>query len=46
MDIEQEMIRYDRVRHINVYISKINYLSEHMHGSFFLRNSSIALNGQ
>lgn len=36
MDIEQEMIRYDRVRHINVYISKINYLSEHMHGSFEL----------
>ena len=36
MDIEQEMIRYDRVRHINVYVSKINYLSEHMHGSFEL----------
>lgn len=36
MDIEQELIRYDRVRHINVYISKINYLSEHMHGSFEL----------
>lgn len=36
MDIEQEMIRYDRVRHINVYISKISFLSEHMHGSFEL----------
>lgn len=36
MDIEQELIRYDRVRHINVYISKINYLSGHMHGSFEL----------
>ncbi len=36
MDIEQEMIRYDRVRHINVYISKIHYLSGHMHGSFEL----------
>lgn len=36
MDIEQEMIRYDRVRHVNVYISKINYLGGHMHGSFEL----------
>lgn len=36
MDIEQEMIRYDRVRHINVHISKITYISEHMHGSFEL----------
>lgn len=36
MDIEQEVIRYDRVRHINVHISKINYLNEHMHGSFEL----------
>lgn len=36
MDIEQELIRYDRVRHINAYISKINYISEHMHGSFEL----------
>lgn len=36
MDVKQEMIRYDRIRHINAYISKINYLSEHMHGSFEL----------
>lgn len=30
------MVRYDRVRHINVYISKIHFLNEHMHGSFEL----------
>lgn len=36
MDVEHEMIRYDRVRHINVYIRKIHFLQEHMHGSFEL----------
>lgn len=34
MTVQQEMIRYDRVRHINVQISKIHFLKEHMHGSF------------
>lgn len=36
MEVKQEMLRYDRVRHINVYISKIHFLNEHMHGSFEL----------
>lgn len=36
MDIDQELIRYDRVRHINVYICKLTYMKEHMHGSFEL----------
>lgn len=36
MGIELEMIRFDRVRHINVYISKIYFVKEHMHGSFEL----------
>ncbi len=36
MDLEQEMIRYDRVRHINISMNQIRFLSEHMHGSFEL----------
>lgn len=36
MDAQQEMIRYDRVRHINVEVRKIHFLKEHMHGSFEL----------
>lgn len=36
MDVQQEMIRYDRVRHINVQISRIHFVKEHMHGSFEL----------
>ena len=36
MDAVHEMIRYDHMRHINVYISKVRFLNEHMHGSFEL----------
>ena len=36
MDVVHEMIRYDHMRHINVYISKVRFLKEHMHGSFEL----------
>lgn len=36
MVIEQEIIRYDQVRHINAHIRKVHFLSEHMHGSFEL----------
>ena len=36
MDAVHEMIRYDHMRHINVYISKVRFLKEHMHGSFEL----------
>ena len=36
MSIDQEMVRYDRVRHIHVQISKIRYLDQHMHGTFEL----------
>ena len=36
MDTVHEMIRYDHMRHINVYISKVRFLKEHMHGSFEL----------
>ena len=36
MDTAHEMIRYDHMRHINVYISKVRFLNEHMHGSFEL----------
>lgn len=36
MDAEYEIIRYDRVRHINVYISRVLSLKEHLHGSFEL----------
>lgn len=36
MSEEQGMIRYDRVRHISVYISRIRYFNEHVHGSFEL----------
>lgn len=36
MDTVQEMIRYDRMRHINAYVSKVQFLNEHMHGSFEL----------
>lgn len=42
MDTVHEMIRYDHMRHINVYISKVRFLKEHMHGSFEL---SIVLKG-
>ena len=36
MSIEQEMVRYDRVRHIHIQISKVNLLNENAHGSFEL----------
>ena len=36
MDTAHEMIRYDHMRHINVYISEVRFLNEHMHGSFEL----------
>ena len=36
MDAVHEMIRYDHMRHINVYISKVRFLKEHIHGSFEL----------
>ncbi len=36
MDVRQEMIRYDRVRHFSMQVSKIKYLMGHMHGSFEL----------
>jgi AraC-like DNA-binding protein len=36
MDVQQEMIRYDRVRHINVEVRKVHFLKEHVHGSFEL----------
>lgn len=36
MAIEQEIIRYDQMRHINAHVRKIHFLSEHMHGSFEL----------
>ena len=42
MDAVHEMIRYDHMRHINVCISKVRFLKEHMHGSFEL---SIVLKG-
>ena len=34
MDVEQEMLRYDRMRHISVYISKVHFVKEHIHGTF------------
>lgn len=34
MQIEQEIIRYDHMRHINAYVSKIRFQREHMHSSF------------
>lgn len=36
MSAEWEMIRYDSIRHIAAYVSKVHYLKEHMHGSFEL----------
>lgn len=36
LSAEFEMIRYDSIRHIAAYVSKIHYLKEHMHGSFEL----------
>lgn len=42
MDTVHEMIRYDHMRHINVYISKVHFLNDHMHGSFEL---SLVLEG-
>ena len=36
MEVHQEMIRFDRVRHINAQVSQIRYLKEHMHGAFEL----------
>lgn len=36
MDVRQEMVRYDRMRHFTVRISRIEYMMSHMHGSFEL----------
>lgn len=36
MDVRQEMIRYDRMRHFSMQITKIEYLMGHMHGAFEL----------
>lgn len=36
MNAERELMRYDQLRHITVYVSKISFLKEHMHGSFEL----------
>ena len=36
MDPRQEMVRYDRMRHFSMQITKIEYLMSHMHGSFEL----------
>ena len=34
METTQELIRYDRVRHINAHISEIRFLNEHKIGAF------------
>lgn len=36
MSAERELMRYDQLRHITVYVSRITFLKEHMHGSFEL----------
>ncbi len=36
MENTKELIRYDIVRHVSVYISEIRLTDEHMHGSFEL----------
>ena len=36
MEVEQEMLRYDRMRHITVYVSKVHFVKEHIHGTFEL----------
>lgn len=34
MDVRREMVRFDRMRHFSMQITKIKYLKSHMHGSF------------
>ncbi len=34
--MEQEMIRYDHMRHISIYVSSVNFMNGHAHGSFEL----------
>ncbi|MBQ9911320.1 MAG: helix-turn-helix transcriptional regulator [Lachnospiraceae bacterium] len=34
MEMAQELIRYDRVRHINAHISEVRFLNEHKIGAF------------
>lgn len=36
MYAQQEMVRYDRMRHFSMQITKIKYLKSHMHGAFEL----------
>ena len=36
MDVRQELIRYDRMRHFSMQILTVEYLMGHMHGSFEL----------
>ncbi len=34
MEMAQELIRYDRIRHINAHISEVRFLNEHKIGAF------------
>lgn len=36
MDTRQEIVRYDRMRHFSMYITRVEYMMSHMHGSFEL----------